>query len=227
MGIDLMFLALVAGVLIFRLYSTLGKEDPHTQERVRHIKENLARELGEITERGLPSSHDTEPFDDVLNLFRDSERPFLSSLHKNWPEFSPVMFVEGAKKAYVFIVESFAAGQKEVIKPLVSQDLYNTFATIMDAREKKGEVHQHTVNNVRSLRFVDTSFKGKVATITLDIHSFQTHTSKDKDGNPLYETGEDLEEMWDRWVFSRDTTKAHHSWVLIKIEATPRDDRTE
>lgn len=225
-GLDLIFLALVAGILIFRLYSTLGKEDDTTQERIRNIHQNLERELQEAAEAQL-DEQENHSFDEELRHFSPQEQQILAQLHEQWSGFVPSKFLDGAKKAYIFIIESFANGDKKGLKPLLSNVLYTEFAKIIDKRKDKGEVHEHTVNNIPLVRFVEAKLVGEMAQITLDFQSFQTHMSYNKDGDTLYETGEDLEELWDRWTFTRDITKPTPRWTLVNIESTPQTDRKE
>ena len=49
-------------------------------------------------------------------------------------------FVEGAQAAYAMILEAFWKGDKEELKTLCDQDVYESFAEVIDAREERGEV---------------------------------------------------------------------------------------
>lgn len=223
-GFDLIFLALVAGALIFRLYNTLGKEDDATHERIRAINKDLEQELRDVSADRAQTQVDASVMDD-LRRFPADEQKIIRTFHEQWPGFSPQEFLEGAKKAYIFIVEAFARGDKKELKGLLSSVLYSELSTVIDKRAKKGETHEHNVHNVSRMRFIQANLRDSQARITLDLQTFQTHKTTNKNGETLYETGEDLEEMWDRWTFTKDITQATPRWILVNIEATPPVDR--
>ena len=47
-------------------------------------------------------------------------------------------FLHGAKMAFGMIVESFAKGDVEALRPLLSRDLFGSFATAIETRESAG-----------------------------------------------------------------------------------------
>ncbi len=54
-------------------------------------------------------------------------------------------FVEGAQAAYGMILEAFWKGDKEELKSLCDDDVYESFAEVIDAREKRGEILENQV----------------------------------------------------------------------------------
>ena len=54
-------------------------------------------------------------------------------------DFTPAIFIAGAKVAYEMMVDAFAQGDKAALKHLLSREVYDGFAGAIDAREKAGE----------------------------------------------------------------------------------------
>ncbi len=59
----------------------------------------------------------------------------LRAIYAVDPTFEPARFVDGVKIAYEMIVMSFADGDREVLKNLLSKDVYEGFVAAIDERE--------------------------------------------------------------------------------------------
>lgn len=222
-GIDILLLAVVAGILIFRLYSVLGQEDEETLERIKNLQKILNEDMAEETTSLQEDPH--QKFASFLKTRSVKERQIIQDLWQSWPEFDPDKFLKGAQKAFVMIVEEFAQGNMRELEGLVSPLLRKQFQEVIERRNKQGEKHETRVENIKSLQIHSAQNIDGFVTIALDVHSFQSYTVTNKKGDILHETKEDLEELWDRWTFSRDVRTKKPSWLLTNIEQVPDAER--
>ena len=88
--------------------------------------------------------------------FRARPRPCAPIAGRAWPKrvarlglastpsrrrtpFSGKSFVDGARRAYELIVTAFAKGDRDTLKPLLSQDVFDGFSAEIARREQQGE----------------------------------------------------------------------------------------
>ena len=133
--LDIILFALVAGFLILRLRSVLGRRDGHQ-----------GRNPDPFSARPKP-----EPADDkVVQLPDRNDRPIdatatpgepaaaagtpkgpleagLTQIAVADPRFDPQEFVSGARIAFELILTAFASGDREALKPLLSPEVYGNF----------------------------------------------------------------------------------------------------
>src|SRR3546814_14508916 len=71
-------------------------------------------------------------------------------------------FLHGAKLAFGMIVEAYAKGDADALRPLLSQELYAGFAAAIETREKAGEVQETTIVTIRSADIVEAALDNDV-----------------------------------------------------------------
>lgn len=223
-GMDLIFLGVIAAILVFRLYSILGQEDEQTLERIKNLQKILNEDMAENAEAGV-----TDPLQKFGNFLKGrplKERQIIQDLWQTWPDFDPEKFMKGAQKAFIMIVEEFSVGNMKELEGLVSPLLRKQFQSVIDRRKKQGEVHTTRVENIMAMTIHKAQNVEEYVTIAVDIHSFQSYTVTDRAGKIIHETQEDLEELWDRWTFSRDVRAQKPAWLLTNIETVPEGQRS-
>ena len=114
---DIIIFAAVAGFIIYRLRSVLGKRTGYQKER---RETNKQQEKENYTKKDIPSLSDTEAK--------------LGEVYKNVNDFDHKQFLEGAKKAFEIIITSFNNGDKKTLKNLVSKDVYSAFEKAIDQK---------------------------------------------------------------------------------------------
>ena len=82
--------------------------------------------------------------------------------------FDERQFLQGAKSAFAMIVEAFAKGDVDGLRPLLSRELYGGFASAIEAREKAGEIQETTIVTIRSADVVEASLENSVAKVTVE-----------------------------------------------------------
>ena len=114
---DIILFAAIAGFIIYRLRSVLGKRTGFQKKPTDH--QPKYKELKEEEQnQKIPSLLDNQ-----LKL---------ETVYKNVSNFDHKQFLDGAKKAFEIIITAFNNGDKKTLKNLVSQDVYNAFEKAID-----------------------------------------------------------------------------------------------
>jgi len=217
--IEIVLLAMVAAFLGLRLYSVLGKRSGHEQE---HMPRNIEPRAND--RRALDDAKPHVP--DIVpapagapNMVYDSTsesgmREILSA-DRN---FDVGRFVEGAQAAYGMILEAFWKGDKEELKSLCDDDVYESFAEVIDAREKRGEILENQLVRIDSARISAADYRRPVARITVQFDADIAAVVKDKQGNLIGGSLSDAAETHDVWTFSRDLSSANPNWLLDETD---------
>ncbi len=221
MTIEIILLAMVAAFLGLRLYSVLGKRSGHEQE---HMPRNIEPRAGDRRplEDAKPHIPDIVPAHAAAgapNMVYDSTaeagmREILSA-DRN---FDVGRFIEGAQAAYSMILEAFWKGDKEELKLLCDEDVYESFAEVIDAREKRGEILENQLVRIDNARISAAEYRRPVASITVQFDADIVAVVKDKKGNLIGGSLSDAAETHDVWTFSRDLSSADPNWLLDETD---------
>ena len=200
--IEIIILAVVAGFLILRLRSVLGKR--HGEERPRY----------EDTERY------SEPRDDVP----DNVTPFplrgpASKLQALDPNFDDVEFVGGAQEAFRMILAAYATGDRDTLRALTTAEVYEPMEGAITGREEREETLDATLIAVENARIDDVETVGSVARVTVRYVSEQTNVLRNADGQPIDGAPNQVETIIDLWTFERDMANSDPNWHLIETDA--------
>lgn len=228
--IDIIFLGLVAGFLILRLRSVLGRRNG--SEAPPRDPYGLNRQQQEAESSASPSA--TDSADNVIDLgSRRSATPppapvipegpaadGLTRITIADPSFDPDGFLGGARRAFEMILTAFAAGDRETLRPLLSDTVYRNFEAAITDRESRGEQLTTEVDAMRGLSFVAASLTGDVASVTVRFVTDQISVLRDRDGTVLDGSPTETVRLTDDWTFSRSISSGNPNWSLVST-ATP------
>jgi predicted lipid-binding transport protein (Tim44 family) len=217
--IEIVLLAMVAAFLGLRLYSVLGKRSGHEQEHMPRNVEPRANDRRSL-EDAKPHVPDIVPAPAgaptmVYDSSAESGMREILSADRN---FDVGRFVEGSQAAYEMILEAFWKGDKEELKSLCDEDVYESFADVIDAREKRGEVLANQLVRIDSARISAAEYRRPVARITVQFDADIASVVKDKKGNLIGGSLSDAAETHDVWTFSRDLSSADPNWLLDETD---------
>jgi len=134
MDVSLIFVAIMAVLVCYQLYATLGRRDGHEPEE---------RDRTPMT----PPKNDSEA-DAQEELMKEAAKPVVpqpawaQDIIKVWPDFDGPQFIDGAKAAYEMIVNAFASGKLRDVKPYVEPSVYRAFESAVAALAKLKSSHQ-------------------------------------------------------------------------------------
>jgi len=189
--IDIVLLAIVAGIIILRLRSVLGKGAEDNAIRAKHSAVVEAQ------------------FEDVhLNKVEENI---------NLKEFKEETFLKGAQAAYEMIVNAFAAADKRTLKDLTSSEVYKNFVGVLDERKNKKYVNQFTFIGIKKAKIENIDKKDTFYTVKTRFISEIISCIKDKDNNIVEGSPEEIQTVNDVWIFSRDLNSEDPTWHLTEI----------
>lgn len=208
--IDIIFFAMVAAFLVLRLRSVLGRRTGNE------------RPPQDWTKPG-PAPADPDNVIDLASARKPALDPLpegpahagLEAIRAADPSFSGQEFLSGARTAFAMIVEAFAAGEKTVLRPLLSDEVYRGFAEAIDNRSRAGEVLDTELISVRGTELVEARMDGSVAHVTVRFRSEQVNLVKDVEGRILEGDPDRVTDVIDEWTFARDTKSPDPNWQLV------------
>jgi predicted lipid-binding transport protein (Tim44 family) len=212
----IILLALVAAFLGLRLYSVLGKRTGHEQEPVARQPIEGTPPLIRQPMIGGESTPSVPQGDmSAIDLAAQSGLRAIVNADR---QFDSGLFVEGAKSAYKLVLEAYWKGDKEALRFLCDDDVYDSFVAAIDARVAKGEVLDNRLVRIEDARIVDASFDHPVARITMRFDADIASMVKDAGGNVIGGSMTDAVESHDIWTFMRDVKSGDRNWKLDETD---------
>jgi predicted lipid-binding transport protein (Tim44 family) len=128
--------------------------------------------------------------------------------------FEPNRFLDGAEAAFRMIVTAFAAGDRQTLHALLSDETYAGFEQAITARENAGESQRTEIRAMTSVAIEDAELRGNVADIGVRFVSDQVNMTTGRNGEPVH--GSDgVTEIIDIWTFQRDLSTSDPTWKLV------------
>ena len=189
--IDIVLLAIVAGIIILRLRNVLGKGAEDSAIRAKK-----------------PIVVDAQ-FEDVNSSVVEKDI--------NLREFKEEIFLKGAQAAYEMIVNAFAAGDKKILKDLTSPEVYKSFVGVLDERKNKKYVNQFTFIGIKKTKIENVDKKDSFYTVKTRFVSEIISCVKDTNNNVIEGSPEEIQTVNDVWSFSRDLNSDDPTWHLTEI----------
>ncbi|MEP3225358.1 MAG: Tim44/TimA family putative adaptor protein [Parasphingorhabdus sp.] len=227
MTIEIVVLAMVAAFLGLRLYSVLGKRTGHEQEHTpRNVENGLDKRpqdraaLDDSRDGPVPdiSPASPPPAPRPTMIYDAAAESGMRDIIQADRNFDAGRFVEGAKAAYGMILEAFWSGDREQLKQLCDDDVYDSFTAAIDAREENGELLENSLVGIDEARICDAEYDRPVARITVRFDADIVAVVKDKKGALIGGSLTDAVETHDVWTFMRDLSSADPNWILDETD---------
>lgn len=213
---DIIVFAALAAFLIFRLRSILGRRTGHEKRRgdpfAKPAKRGLSEKEGANVVRipGAAEADEASVGAEALTLAMDLRR--IAAADRT---FDKEVFRAGAAAAFGWIVEAFAKGDTETLRPLLSNNVYEDFATAIEAREHAGETLETNLARIKSTDLLEAQLEGRAAFVTVKFISDQVNVTRDRDGEVIDGEPGRVVEVTDIWTFARNTRSRDPNWTLV------------
>jgi predicted lipid-binding transport protein (Tim44 family) len=138
----------------------------------------------------------------------------LEEIRAHDPNFTPERFIDGARHAFEIIVKAFAAGDTATLRPLVSDEVYDAFSSVIRHRLSVKESVDTRIERLQEPEIIDGRIEGRTAFVTIKFISGQVTVTRDATGKILEGDSERPVEHTDHWTFSRNTRSSDPNWVL-------------
>ena len=183
---DIIIFAAIAGFIIYRLRSVLGKRSGFQKK---HTSKNPTINNNIEENKQIPSLLDNE-----LKL---------ENVYKKVPTFNHKQFLEGAKKAFEIIITSFNNGDKKTLENLVSKDVFSAFEKAIDqkANNPSSQFYSLIIENV-----ADATVNND--TISISINFVSEQMLNDDEGKIIKNK--------DTWTFEKPVNSSSPIWILTQ-----------
>lgn len=216
-AIDIIFFAVVAVFLILRLRSVLGRRTGTEREPPRDWQAPRETAPDNVIDLARARKPATEPLPD------GPLAPGVAAIRSVDPSFSLDDFLLGARAAFEMIVEAFAAGDKQGLRPLLADAVYQSFAAAIDERERSGHTLTTELMGIRKVEPVEARLDGTHAAVTVRFVSEQINVLKDSSGKLVEGDPQRMIDVTDEWTFRRDTRSKDPNWHLAATRS-PEDE---
>jgi len=189
--IEILIAAMVAGVVLFRLYTILGRRTGHEPQP----RDGRAASPAASALRSPAADRPAEP--QARSLF---------DIQLADPSFETGHFLSGAKTAYELILKAFATGDRTSLKPLLSDEVYKAFDADITARA--GTPPAETLAGLTDARIIEANLAGQTAEITVSFRAQFAH------GTPAA-SDYVQRDVTDVWTFARQIGASNPTWTLV------------
>jgi predicted lipid-binding transport protein (Tim44 family) len=210
---DIILFAMVAGFLVLRLRSVLGRRTGNERRRELFMRRAAAPAPEKRVTLLEPEKRRARQGDEAQAA--DGVAEGLNRIRGVDPSFDPAHFIEGARAAFTLIVDGFARGDKEALRSLLSDEVFQRFATAIDERVSAKEALETRIDRLDSVDIVEADLLGRMAQITLKLVSHQINVTRAVDSSIVDGDPANAVEKSDYWTFARDTGSSDPNWVLI------------
>lgn len=132
--------------------------------------------------------------------------------------FTAASFIGGANMAYEMILEAYAKGDKQQLKPLLSKELMDNFAAAIDARMAKGHESSFQFVGVKATDIQRASLQGNKAQVEVAFESEMISSTRDKSGTVVEGDATAIRTVSDIWTFERDVSSRDPNWKLVATD---------
>ncbi len=190
--LDIILLGMIAGFIILRLRSILGRKTGHESK----IYPSFAEKKFSIPKQ------DFKPTEENLEILEGNKKK---------------EFLKGAEIAYESILTSFASGDLIKLKALLSSKMFTNFSDAIKLRNKENIKSEFTFIGIKesSVENYEKVKDDLFATVKFvaEVISFK----KDKDNKIIEGNPDKIKFVTDSWKFTKNINNKSPNWYLFEI----------
>ncbi len=215
MILEIVILAMIAAFLGLRLYSVLGRRAEHEEDVVPH-RFDAGDKPPHPAAQPAPQTVPQRAIE-LEGVMPAVERGIaeINSADRN---FDITGFMEGAKGAYEMVLEAYWTGDRDTLRELCDDDVFEGFSAAMDAREEAGHTLDNKLIRLEETRIHSASLDKRMARIAILFVADIATVTRDKDGTVVAGSLDDAIESRDVWTFSRNVGDSDPNWVLDETD---------
>ena len=192
--IDILILAIIAGIVLLRLRSVLGRRTGH-----------------EKTDK-TSYNYETPQQSSEEKIVTIEPKVSSSSREDGW--FDKDDFLRGAANAYETIVTNFENGNKDALKPLLSNEVLNSFTSVIDERNSKNETVEFNFIGIEKSEIVHKDLKKNPMEVTVRFISEMITCIKNSKDEVISGSLNQVQKITDVWTFEKIKDKKTSNWLL-------------
>ena len=191
--IDIILLAIMAGFILLRLRSTLGKGADNMPMKARFTQ-------AQSNEEFIKSAVEDEVKQDPT-------------------KFDEKTFIKGAEAAYEIIINAFAKGDRKTLKPLLTKELFKNFEGVINDRNSKKISSEMTFIGIKETKILDIDSKDTFYKVKTKFVSEIVNCLKNDKGEVIEGKPEEIKLVTDVWVFEKDLKNSDPTWYLTELSS--------
>ena len=192
--IDILILAIIAGIVLLRLRSVLGRRTGHEKTDKTSYNYETPQQSSE---------------EKVVTI-----EPKVSSGSREDGWFDNDDFLRGASNAYETIVTNFENGNKDALKPLLSSEVLNSFTSVIDERNSKNETVEFNFIGIEKSEIVHKDLKKNPMEVTVRFISEMITCIKNSKDEVISGSLNQVQKITDVWTFEKIKDKKTSNWLL-------------
>lgn len=214
---EIVILAMVAAFLGMRLYSVLGRRAEHEEEIVPGGYERADDKpaAAPLAGAGTPEAPRN---DRSISGFSPAIERGLRDIAGADRRFDLIGFLEGARAAYGMVLEAFWRGDRETLRELCDDDVYQGFDSAIAEREAAGHVLENRLIRIEDVTIHAAELNGQTARIAVRFVSDIAAMTRDAEGTMVAGSLDDAVESCDVWTFSRKVTSNDPAWLVDETD---------
>lgn len=229
---DILLLAVIAGVIVLRLRSVLGRRDGHepSQQGYDPFKKEQKDEQGDdkviaLPERAGQNNESEADLEEAISArgVGETSTPLdagLTQVKLADRGFDKDVFANGAKAAFEMVIGAFAQGDTKVLRPLLSNDVFEDFSGAIKQRETDKETLETTLIGIKQSEVIEAELQGKTAFVTVKFVSEQVNVTHDAAGDVVDGDANHVATITDIWTFARNTRSRDPNWTLVATRSS-------
>jgi len=209
--LDIVVFAVIAGLLVLRLRSVLGRRtgterrrDPFTPPTGESARDKVVSLPPRDRAPAAPAPAAAAPPGSAIARLKEADR-----------SFDEQAFLAGARGAFEIIVNAFAKGDTAALQPLLSPPVFAPFNDALRSRAAQHETHETNLLSLRSLEVADAGVDGDTLHVTVKFVSEQINVTRAADGSVVDGNPDQVEEKTDLWTFARSRRSRDPNWMLV------------
>ena len=217
MSIDIIIYALVAAVLLFRLWSVFGQRSDDEVNRPNPFVVPPPQEIKADTKfQDKIQAQETTPTLKLTTTAPASLAGSLEQIRVLDTGFDEKKFLQGARQAFAVIIENFSHDNLSYVQRLLGPNVLPHFQDAIVARQKAGQKLQNKIVSIVDAEVAAARTEGTKLFIVVRFVSHQENTLYDQSGQVIGGHVGKVEEVTDLWEFGRDSQSPDPNWILVE-----------
>ena len=212
---------MIAAFIALRLRSVLGRKTGHEQRRPNAFQRSSQPDgtaaNGSAQADDMPPPPPMDPPEIVAD---DKVKRGLAEVRLADPSFDLEGFVEGSKAAFAMILDAYAKGDRDTLRPLLASDVFASFDSVIAERETEDRVVQFELVSIGKSELAGAAMSGHDAQLTMRFVSEQINVVRDAAGEVIEGDSAEIVEVTDIWTFERNVQSSDPNWLLVETRAT-------
>ena len=190
--IDIILLGMIAGFIILRLRSILGRKTGHESKVYPSFEEKR------------------------FNIPKNQVKPMKQN-HDVLEGKDKKEFLKGAEIAYETILTGFANGEVKKLKELLTPMMINNFSDAIEARDSKKIKSEFTFIGIKETSLEKYEKVNDILFATVKFVAEVISVKKDKDNKIIEGNPDKIKFVSDVWKFTKNIKKNAPNWYLDEI----------